>query len=82
MVVSYYKATVINTLNLRLQFLIHILIPLILLRRFDLLTLFSFNMYYDNTAFRKYMLILAFINITNFTVAKSAILFINSITDL
>ena len=80
--VNCYKATIINTLNLRLRLLIYILISLILLRRPDLLALFSSNMYYNNAAFRKHILILVFINIINFTVAKSAILSINNITNL
>ena len=81
-VVSYYKATIISTLNLRLRFLIYRLTSLILLRRFDLLASFSSNMYYNNAVFRKYILILALINIAGFTVIKSAILSINNIIDL
>ena len=81
-VVSCYKTTVISILNLRLRFLIHRLISLILLRRFDLLASFSSNIYYNNVIFRKYILILAFINAANFTVAKSAILSIKSIINL
>ena len=80
--VSYYKATVISTLNLRLRFLIYRLISLILLRRSDLLALFSSNMYYNNAAFRRYVLILVLTNAAGFTVAKSAVLSMNSITDL
>ena len=82
MVVSCCRATIINTLNLRLRFLIHRLISLILLRRFDLLASFSFNIYYNNTALRKHILILAFTNAADFIVTKSAILSINNITDL
>ena len=82
MIVSCYRATVISILNLRLRFLIYRLISLILLRRSDLLALFSFNIYYNNAVFRKYILILAFINITGFIVVKLAILFMNSIADL
>ena len=80
--VSCYKATVIDTLNLRLRFLIYRLILLVLLRRPDFLALFSSNMYYDNAVFRRHILILAFINITGFIVAKLAIISINSITNL
>ena len=82
MVVSCYKTTVISILNLRLRFLIYRLTPLILLRRPDFLALFSSNIYYNNAIFRKYVLILALINATNFIVAKSVILFINSIINL
>ena len=82
MVVSYYRATVVGILNLRLRFLIYRLTSLILLRRPDLLALFSSNIYYNNAVFRKYVLILAFINTTGFIVTKLAILSINSITDL
>ena len=81
-VVSCCKATVISILNLRLKFLIYRLISLVLLRRPDLLALFSFNMYYDNAASRKHILILAFINAAGFIVAKSAILSIKSIVNL
>ena len=82
MVVNYCRATVISILNLRLRLLIYRLISLILLRRLDLLALFSSNMYYDNAAFRRYMLILVFTNTAGFIVAKSAILSINSIINL
>ena len=81
-VISYYKATIISILNLRLRLLIYRLISLVLLRRSDLLALFSSDMYYDNAAFRKYMLILVFTNTAGFIVAKSAILSVNSIADL
>ena len=80
--VNCCKATVIGILNLRLKLLIYRLTPLILLRRFDLSASFSSNIYHNNAVFRKYMLILALINITGFTVTKSAILFMKSITDL
>ena len=80
--ISYYKATVINTLNLRLRLLIYRLTPLISLRRFDLSASFSSNIYYNNITPRKYVLILAFINVTSFIVIKSAILSINSIINL
>ena len=82
MVINCYRATVISTLNLRLRLLIHRLISLISLRRFDFSALFSSNIYYNNITPRKHMLILAFTNTTNFIVTKSAILFINSIINL
>ena len=82
MMVSYYKATVINTLNLRLRFLIYRLISSILLRRSDLLASFNSNIYHNNATFRRYILILALINTANFTVAKSTILSINNIINL
>ena len=80
--ISYCKTTIINTLNLRLRLLIHRLTPLISLRRPDLLALFSSNIYYNNTTPRKHMLILVLTNTAGFTVTKSAILSINSITNL
>ena len=73
---------VVSTLNLRLRFLIYRLISLLLLRRPDLLASFSSNIYYNNAAPRKYILILVFTNAASFTVTKSVILSINSITDL
>ena len=82
MVVSCCKATVISILNLRLRLLIYRLISLILLRRSDLLALFSSEMYYNNAIFRRYVLMLAFINIADFIVAKSAILSVNNIINL
>ena len=82
MVVSYYKATVIGILNLRLRFLIYKLISLVLLRRLNLLASFSSNMYYNNVVFRKYVLMLVFTNAAGFIVAKSIILSMNSIVDL
>ena len=81
-VISYCRATVINILNLRLRLLIYRLISSISLRRSDLLASFSSNMYHDNTAFCRYMLILAFIKATGFIVAKLVILFMNSIANL
>ena len=81
-VISYYRVTIINILNLRLKLLIYKLTSLILLRRFDLLTSFSSNMYHNNIVFRRHVLILALTNAVGFTVVKSAILSINSITDL
>ena len=80
--ISYCKATVINILNLRLRLLIYRLTPSVLLRRLDLLALFSSNIYHDNAAFRRHVLILALTNTAGFIVIKSAILSINSITDL
>ena len=80
--VSYYRTTIINILNLRLRFLIHRLTPLILLRRFDFLASFSFNMYHNNAVLRRHVLILVFTNATGFTVAKSTILSMNSIVNL
>ena len=81
-IISYYKATIIGTLNLRLRLLIYRLIPLVLLRRLDLLASFSSNIYYNNVIFRRHILILAFINAAGFIVTKSAILSINSIANL
>ena len=81
-VVNYYKATVVNILNLRLRFLIYRLISLVLLRRFDFLALFSSNIYYNNAAFRRHVLILALTNIAGFIVVKLIILSMNSIADL
>ena len=82
MVVSYNRVTIINILNLRLRFLIYRLISLVLVRRLDILALLSFNIYYNNTVFRKYILILIFINAAGFIVAKLAILSINNIINL
>ena len=82
MVVSCYKTTVISTLNLRLRFLIHRLISLVLLRRSDLLASFSSNIYYNNAAPRRHMLMLTLTNAADFTVAKLTILSVKSIADL
>ena len=80
--VSCCKATVINTLNLRLRFLIYRLISLILLRRLDLLASFSSNIYHNNAVFRRHILMLIFTNTAGFTVTKSAILSMKSIINL
>ena len=82
MVVNCCRATVIGIFNLRLRLLIYRLTSLILLRRSDLLALFSSNMYHNNAIFRKYILILAFTNAVGFIVTKSVILSINSIANL